>query len=62
MEDAKKELINYNLLTNLKQKNRLTQEEEEICIVLIEYLMKNYDKEDKVLMKDIKILQSYLNE
>lgn len=62
MEDAKKELINYNLLTNLKQKKRLTQEEEEICIVLIEYLMKNYDKEDKVLMKDIKILQSYLNE
>ena len=56
MEDAKKELINYNLLTNLKQKKRLTQEEEEICIVLIEYLMKNYDKEDKVLMKDIKIL------
>ena len=62
MEDAKKELINYNLLTNLKQKKRLTQEEEEICFVLIEYLMKNYDKEDKVLMKDIKILQSYLNE
>lgn len=62
MEDAKKELINYNLLTNLKQKKRLTQEEEEICIILIEYLMKNYDKEDKVLMKDIKILQSYLNE
>ena len=62
MEDAKKELIDYNLLTNLKQKKRLTQEEEEICIVLIEYLMKNYDKEDKALMKDIKILQSYLNE
>jgi hypothetical protein len=62
MEDAKKKLIDYNLLTKLKQKKRLTQEEEEICIVLIEYLTKNYDKEDKVLMNDIKILQSYLNE
>ena len=62
MKDAEKELIDYNLLTKLKRKKRLTQEEEEICIVLIEYLMIQFDKEDKVLMKDIKILQSYLNE